>query len=755
MRSILLTLLVLTLRITALAQTPITGYTIVNNTTVTVSSNSNLGWNTAAPYINSTTYTHFYGRTSAGATNTGLEREVTGFNIGATAYSRMPSAGGLPFESVIVNRHPSSGGDTINTLYEYTASVGNNLYYGPSYIGTLEGVINSFVCNRGSDNTFSNSPTTQANIERIDLIKTGGILCVNATRQGFLINERNGNDNFKVAAITTLTGSNTVNSLGSLLSVTTVNWGVVGPAIISRVMSRRTGSDAFLRAKQDIGSQTVSGVFISFASLGISAGTTIYGLSVFPADVTGAMDLIGLTNVPSNTDAGTNGGMDMMAGGGYFQGSTVSLSGRIYNDVNGLIDGTVNGSGTGLPGGVQMYVNLVDPASNKVISSVAVQADGTYSFPGLLNNTTYSVRISTAQLATGATPTANALPSGWTFTGDNLGAGSGNDGSANGTLSVAITTTNITNANFGIERPPVSVDNTQPNQTNPGGTNTVALPATAFSAPDPDGGTVSSIRIIAFPGNVTSVTINGTTYTSGTWPALGVTVPANASGEPTQAIAYDPVDGVLDVTFSYAGIDNAGLEDASPATITIPFTATLPVTITRFVATVSGVDARLDWETEAQVNFLRFEIERSASGIGQFETVGIVLANNGNAGTYQYIDRGAGNQLTTGYYRLKLVDRDGQFNYSRVSLVRFRKGVTTDLRPTLLHTGERFAITRTGNLRLSWDVEIRNQAGQLIYLRKGLGQSVLEIQTNGWQSGIYVVIIRGEEGLTTERVVLQ
>ncbi len=755
MRNILLLLPVLLMALFTKAQTPITAYTIVNNSTVTVSSNSNLGWNPAAPYDNATTYTHFYGRTSVGPTGTGLEREVTGFNIGATAYSRMPSAGGLPFESVVVNRHPSYGGDTINTLYEYTASVGNNLYYAPSYIGTMEGVINSFICNRGSDNTFSNSPATQANIERIDLIKTGGILCVNATRQGFLINERNGNDNFKVAAITSLTGSNTLNTLGSLVTVSTANWGVVGPSIISRVMSRRTGSDVFLRAKQDISSQTISGVFISFASLGITAGTTIYGISLFPADVTGAMDLIGLTNVPTNTDATTNGGMDMMAGGGYFQGSTVSLSGRIFNDVNGLADATVNGTGTGTPGGTQLYVNLVDPVSNKVISSVAVQADGTYTFPALLNNTTYSVRISTAQLATGTTPPANALPSGWTFTGDNLGAGAGNDGTANGTLSVAVTTTNVTNVNFGIERPPVSVDNTQPNQTNPGGTNTVSLPATAFSAPDPDGGTVSSVRITAFPGNVTSVTINGITYTSGTWPVAGVTIPTNALGQPTQTIAYDPVDGVLDVTFSYAGIDNAGLEDASPATITIPFTSTLPVTIKEFSASISGNDARLDWETEAQVNFLQFEIERSASGTGQFETIGIVPATNSSTGIYQYIDRGVANRLTTGYYRLKLVDRDGQFTYSRVSLVRFKKGVTIDVRPTLLQAGETVTITRAGNSRYGWDMEIRNQAGQLIYQRKAIGQQSFEIQTNGWKPGIYIIRIGGEEGLSTERIVLQ
>ncbi len=520
-------------------------------------------------------------------------------------------------------------------------------------------------------------------------------------------------------------------------------------------MSRRTGTDANLRAKQDIGSQTISGVFISFSSLGIAAGTTIYGISLFPADVTAGMDLTGLTNVPSNTDAGANGGLDMMAGGGYFQGSTVALSGNIYNDVNGLGDAIVNGTATGSPGGTQLYVNLVDPVSNKVISAVAVQPDGSYTFPALLNSTTYSLRISTDSLATGATPGVNVLPADWVFTGENVGAGAGNDLSPNGTQSVTVGTSNVTNVNFGIERTPSSTDNTQPNQVNPGGTISLVLPPTAFAAPDPDGGTVTSVRITAFPGNVTSITINTITYTAGTWPGGGVTIPTNSLGEPTQTIEYDPVDGVLDVTIAYAGIDNAGLEDTSPATITIPFTSTLPVTITRFVATVAGNDARLEWATAAQINFLQFEVERSGSGLGDFERLAVIPANNAASGNYQYIDRDVARRLTSGYYRLKLVDRDGQFTYSRVALVRFAKGVSTDIRPNLLLAGQTVTINRAGDLGRGWDIEVRNLNGQLIYQKKSIHQSSLEISTQGWQAGLYVVRLRGDEGVTTERIVLQ
>lgn len=302
------------------AQTAVTAYNITTRTPATTS-NASAGWNTAAPYPASTTYTNFYGQRNGGAA--GVERVVSGFNIGTSSYTPRPRPNGKPFDNVVINRHPSRTGDTINTLYEYSSNSGNNLYIEPSYLANFEDVVNSFVCNRGSDNTFSNSPTTQANIERIDLVVNGGILCTSPNLQGFLINERNGNDNFKVAAITSLNGSNLVNGLGSLVTITTSNWGIVGPAFISKVMSRRTGTDVNLRPKQDITSQTVSGVYISMNALGITAGTRIYGLAVFPNDVTSVMDLINLSNVPSNTDAGANGGLDMMAGGGYFAESSV------------------------------------------------------------------------------------------------------------------------------------------------------------------------------------------------------------------------------------------------------------------------------------------------------------------------------------------------------------------------------------------------------------------------------------------------
>ena len=127
--------------------------------------------------------------------------------------------------------------------------------------------------------------------------------------------------------------------------------------------------------------------------------------------------------------------------------------------------------------------------------------------------------------------------------------------------------------NFGIEQRPTVINTTTASQANPGGTISVTIPAANFAAADTAPGTVSSIRIMALPTNATSITINGVLYGSGgtAFPAGGVTVPVNASGNPTQTIAVDPsATGNTTVAISYVAVDNAGVE-SSPSVVNVPF----------------------------------------------------------------------------------------------------------------------------------------------------------------------------------------
>ncbi|MDB5202741.1 MAG: hypothetical protein JWQ27_2150 [Ferruginibacter sp.] len=96
----------------------------------------------------------------------------------------------------------------------------------------------------------------------------------------------------------------------------------------------------------------------------------------------------------------------------------------------------------------------------------------------------------------------------------------------------------------------------------------------------------------------------------------------------------------------------------------------LPVKLISFNASRSPSAITLNWKTADENNSSRFEIERSVDG-NTFTKAGSVnaLGNNGVNNSYSFAD----NQSVTApvtYYRLKIIDKDGRFNYSWIVAVK-------------------------------------------------------------------------------------
>ena len=252
-------------------------------------------------------------------------------------------------------------------------------------------------------------------------------------------------------------------------------------------------------------------------------------------------------------------------------GSGSTVSGNVFDDANGLTDSTVNGTGTNA-GGLTAY--LVDAVTGAVVASSPVAANGAYSFPNIANGS-YGVVISATPGQT-SNPTTN-LPSNWVTTGE--GTTPAGDGTPDGRVApVVVNGASVGGVNFGIEQRPIAGGTTLPAQSNPGGTVSVPVAATAFQtgSSDPDG-VITSYTITAFPTNATSITIGGVVYTptggNGTsaFPATGVVVPAANIG----GVSIDPINGAVTVSIAFITTDNAGVTSSTPGTANIPFTAGL------------------------------------------------------------------------------------------------------------------------------------------------------------------------------------
>ena len=194
---------------------------------------------------------------------------------------------------------------------------------------------------------------------------------------------------------------------------------------------------------------TVDGIIYSAipgGGINVTTNTTgqpLFSIAIDPVD--GAV-----TSVLSYDVIDNEGLASLNAGTVTVPFNGLSLAGTLYNDGNGLSDNLVNGTGTNLGGNA--WMNLVD-MFNKVVASKAIAANGTYTFTeidGLQVNTGYRLILTNSLKTVGSTLSVASYPAGWVSTGENIGAGAGNDGTIDGILSVNTNSGSLSGANFGV-----------------------------------------------------------------------------------------------------------------------------------------------------------------------------------------------------------------------------------------------------------------------------------------------------------------
>ena len=98
----------------------------------------------------------------------------------------------------------------------------------------------------------------------------------------------------------------------------------------------------------------------------------------------------------------------------------------------------------------------------------------------------------------------------------------------------------------------------------------------------------------------------------------------------------------------------------------------LPVEFLSFNALVSKEKTKLDWSTATEYNADYFEVQRSTDGMS-FHPIGIVKATGFSNTLRQYFFTDQNPSVGVNYYRLRQVDRDGQFEFSPIRAVQVFK----------------------------------------------------------------------------------
>jgi hypothetical protein len=108
-----------------------------------------------------------------------------------------------------------------------------------------------------------------------------------------------------------------------------------------------------------------------------------------------------------------------------------------------------------------------------------------------------------------------------------------------------------------------------------------------------------------------------------------------------------------------------------PATVAsgVTSTVTLPVILDGFTAVLNNDHTvTLDWNTQLEVNFSHFTIQRSADG-ANWEDIGTVQAKGNSAVQTDYSFTDEQPLTGTNYYRLALVNMDGTYIYSDIKVL--------------------------------------------------------------------------------------
>jgi len=181
--------------------------------------------------------------------------------------------------------------------------------------------------------------------------------------------------------------------------------------------------------------------------------------------------------------------------------------------------------------------------------------------------------------------------------------------------------------------------------------------------------------------------------------------------------------------------------------------AALPVHLLDFKGSLRSGAEVLDWSTSSEINSQYFDVERSYDGI-IFSKVGTVNAA-GNSNITQYYSFTDPVVQEHNYYRLKQVDRDGKFEYSKVILI--ENNNTGNVRiinnPFADVLDIEFGKLQSGKT----DIRLLDVTGKEIYhtVNDLSGQSRLRVNLAGRNisAGIYLLQVITNQGQFTQRVI--
>ena len=187
-------------------------------------------------------------------------------------------------------------------------------------------------------------------------------------------------------------------------------------------------------------------------------------------------------------------------------------------------------------------------------------------------------------------------------------------------------------------------------------------------------------------------------------------------------------------------------DNTATSTIEVVASYPLPLILNNFSVKAENCTAHLNWSTSSEINFEKFEIEKSETNDAKWKTIGTVSAhgNSSNNSTYYFKEDNLFMNNKVVMYRLKMIDIDGSYMYSTVlnALIECDKQ-NLSVYPNPVANGKlNVSLNSTENVEANF-TSVTGQLIKKIILKNGINH----IDVSELSNGLYILSTKFVNGI--------
>ncbi len=208
--------------------------------------------------------------------------------------------------------------------------------------------------------------------------------------------------------------------------------------------------------------------------------------------------------------------------------------------------------------------------------------------------------------------------------------------------------------------------------------------------------------------------------------------------------------------------DNQSNVTNNPGTITnatwISSDAPLPVELTSFTGKINGSSVTLNWQTATEVNNYGFNVELRIAN-GEWKKIGFVQGHGNSNSPKEYLFTDSSPLAGNVQYRLKQIDINGAYGYSKVVAINvdapnaliLEQNYPNPFNPTSII---RYEIPQTGFVKISVYDGLGKEIRVLVNEEKSPGHYEIIFDAKELASGIYFYTIRTADFIQSKKMII-